>query len=405
MKAYERLLRYVQVWTTSDEESNAVPSTHRQFDLAHMLVEEMKAMGIADARVDEHCYVYGSIPATPGQEDADPIGFIAHLDTAPDFCGQNVHPVVHEHYDGGEIALGGSGRVLSPAMFPHLAGLKGRTLITTDGTTLLGADDKAGVAEIMTAAEELIQSGRPHGKICIGFTPDEEIGSGAKDLDLATFGAKYAYTVDGDAEYQIVYETFNAAAAVFTIRGVNIHPGEGKGRLVNAGALAARICAMLPAGQSPRETEGYEGYFHLLEISGNVEQAKASFIVRDHNRGIFEGRLDTLRHIEKVLNEEFGEGTVTLKITEQYRNMAEKIEPCMHLVDNAKAVIRELGMEPDVSPVRGGTDGAQLSFRGLPCPNLGTGGYGFHGPYEHISVEGMDFSVRVILGIIGKYTV
>ena len=403
MRACERLLDYVKIYTTSDEESESRPSTKRQFDLAYHLAEEMKAMGIEDARVDEFCNVYGSLPAAPGCEKSPAIGLIAHMDTAPDFCGEGVKPQVVPDYDGKELALGESGLVLSPELFPELPALKGRTLITTDGTTLLGADDKAGIAEILTAAEELLKGDRPHGKVCFGFTPDEEIGGGAETLDLAAFGADYAYTVDGGAENEIVFETFNACDATIAIKGRSVHPGDAKNTMINASLVAMEVNAMLPAGEIPAKTEGYEGFFHLTEMSGDVSSARLHYIVRDHDASVFEARQRTLRHVEKLINEKYGEGTMTLKIRQQYRNMAEKIAPCMHLVENAKEVIRSLGMEPDVSPVRGGTDGAQLSFRGLPCPNLGTGGYAFHGPFEHITAEGMDTAVQVILGIIEKY--
>ena len=403
MRAYERLLNYVKIYTTSDENSTTVPTTARQFDLAKVLVEEMKAMGIQDARVGENCYVYGTIPATPGYETKTAIGFIAHLDTAPDFCGEHVNPQIHENYDGKDVALGDSGKVLETAKFPHLAKLAGRTLITTDGTTLLGADDKAGIAEIMTLAESLQNGDMPHGKVCIAFTPDEEVGSGAAEFDIPGFGAEYAYTVDGGCENEIVYENFNACAAQVVIKGFNIHPGEAKNTMVNAALVATEFNSMLPSGETPRDTQMYEGFFHLCGIEGTVEHAKMEYIVRDHSSACFEARQSTLRHIEKFLNEKYGEGTVQVTIRQQYRNMEEMIAPCMHLIDNAKDVIRELGMEPDVSPVRGGTDGAQLSFRGLPCPNLGTGGYAFHGPYEHITAEGMDFSVKVLMGIVKRY--
>jgi tripeptide aminopeptidase len=403
MRAYERLLEYVKVWTTSDEEGTTVPSTQRQFDLARRLVLEMKELGIEDARVDEKCYVYGTIPATPGYEGKTSLGFIAHLDTAPDFSGENVNPQIIENYDGSDVALGESGLVLSASQFPDLQRAVGRTLITTDGTTLLGADDKAGVAEIMTAAELVLKGKLPHGKISIGFTPDEEIGGGAADLDIPAFGADYAYTMDGSFENEIEYVNFNAANAVFEIRGFNIHPGEAKDKMINAALVACEINACLPASETPRTTEGYEGFFHLTGISGDVESAKASYIIRDHSTGHFEARLEMLRQIEKIMNEKYGKGTVTLRIRMQYSNMKEKIAPCMHLIENAEQVIRDLGMEPVTPPVRGGTDGAQLSFRGLPCPNLGTGGAAFHGPYEHITAEGMDFSVQVILGLIAKY--
>ncbi len=403
MRAYERLLNYVKIHTTSDEETGTVPSTQRQFDLAKILVEEMKAMGIADARVDDKCYVYGTIPATAGCEDKTSLGFIAHMDTAPDFSGEQVKPQVIENYNGEDVALGTSGRVLRVKAFPELAQMKGRTLITTDGTTLLGADDKAGIAEIMTMAEMLLNSDRPHGKICIAFTPDEEIGSGAEDLDIPAFGAEFGYTVDGGAENEIEYENFNAAGATFKIKGVSVHPGSAKDKMVNAALVACEINSMLPASETPRTTEGREGFYHMTGITGDGDSAQVSYIVRDHSAANFEARQATLRQIEKYMNERYGEGTVELTIRQQYRNMIEKIEPCMHLIDNAKAAMSELGMEPNVTPIRGGTDGAQLSFRGLPCPNLGTGGYGFHGPYEHISAEGMDKATEVLLGIVGKY--
>ncbi len=403
MRAYERLLNYVKVYTTSDEEGQGIPSTERQFDLAMQLVDEMKTLGIDDARVDEHCYVYGTIPATPGYENRSAIGFIAHLDTAPDCSGEGVKPQVHEKYDGGEVALGESGKVLSPETFPHLKSLKGRTLITTDGTTLLGADDKAGIAEIMTLAQELLSSDIPHGKICIGFTPDEEIGGGAELLDIPAFGAEFAYTVDGGAENEIVYENFNACGAEFTVHGFNIHPGESKNKMINAALVAMEINSMLPAGETPRHTDMYEGFFHLTQMQGNVEEARLQYIIRDHSASHFEARQEMLQHIAKMINEKYGEGTVTLTIHQQYRNMAEKLTGCMHLIDFAKESIREQGMEPDTSPVRGGTDGAQLSFRGLPCPNLGTGGYAFHGYYEHITAEAMDMVVKVMTGIVSRY--
>ena len=403
MRAYERLLNYVKIHTTSDENSNTTPSTRRQFDLAEVLSEEMKNHGVKDVRVDENCYVYGSIPATPGYEDKPAIGLIAHLDTAPDFCGEHVNPQIHRNYSGEDIVLGDSGKVLSVRTFPHLKKLKGRTLITTDGTTLLGADDKAGIAEIMTVAEELLKGTMPHGKVCIAFTPDEEVGSGADKMDIPGFGAQYAYTADGGCENEIVYENFNASDAIFKITGFNIHPGEAKNKMVNAALVGMEINSMLPGLETPAHTELYEGFFHLCEMEGTVEKATLQYIVRDHSAASFEARENTLRHIEKLMNEKYGQGTVRLEIHEQYRNMAEKIEPCMQLVDYAKDAIREQGMEPDTDPIRGGTDGSRLSFRGLPCPNLGTGGYAFHGPYEHITAEGMDTAVNVMLGILKRF--
>ena len=403
MKAYQRLLNYVKVHTTSDEESETVPSSARQFDLAKLLVEEMKAIGISDARVDEKCYVYGSIPATPGFEGKPAIGFIAHMDTAPDFNGDNVHPRIIEDYDGGEVVLGDSGRSLKPSDFPHLPNLKGRTLIVTDGASLLGADDKAGVAEIMTAAEKIVSDGIPHGKLLIAFTPDEEVGRGADHFDVEGFGADFAYTVDGGQENIIEYENFNASAAAIEINGFNVHPGSAKDIMINALLVACEFNSMLPAGQTPRDTEGYEGFFHLCDISGTTEHASMYYIIRDHSAEIMKARKETLKHIEKLLNAKYGEGTVTVTIKDQYQNMIEKIKPCFHLIENACAAVSELGLQPVTEPIRGGTDGARLSFMGLPCPNLGTGGYAYHGPYEHITVEGMELAVKIILGIIAKY--
>ena len=403
MRVYERFLRYAAVYTASDEESTAVPTTARQFDLARMLVQELREMGVKDARVDDKCYVYGSIPATPGYEGCVSLGFIAHMDTTPDFKGEGVKPQVIPDYDGEDVALGDSGRVLSAEQFPHLRGLKGRTLITTDGTTLLGADDKAGVAEIMTLAERILNEEIPHGKICIGFTPDEEVGSGADYFDVEHFGAQYAYTLDGGVEAEVVYENFNACSASFEVHGVNIHPGDAKDKMVNASLVAMEINQMLPSCDTPAHTEMYEGFFHLTSMEGNVEKAKLHYIVRDHDRESFQVRKKLLRFIEKTINEKYGKGTAVLQIQDEYENMEEKIKPCLHLIDNAKDAMRELGIEPDVSPVRGGTDGARLSFMGLPCPNLGTGGYAFHGPYEHITAEGMDTVVEIVLGIIRRY--
>ncbi len=403
MRAYERLLNYVRIWTTSDEDSETVPSSDRQLDLAKILVEEMKAMGVADARVDEKGYVYGSLKATEGMEDKPAIGFIAHMDTAPDFNGRDVKPQLIENYDGGDVCLGDSGRTLSVSDFPHLKELKGRTLITTDGTSLLGADDKAGIADIMTAIDEIIKENRPHGRLCIGFTPDEEVGKGADFFDVKGFGADFAYTVDGSKEGEIEYENFNASEAVFKVHGVNVHPGEAKNIMVNASLIAMEINKMLPDNETPRHTEGYEGFYHLTDMTGNVEHAELKYIVRDHDGKLFSDREERLRSIERLMNQKHGEGTVELEIRESYRNMKEKIEACMHLIENAKTSIKKEGIEPKVSPIRGGTDGARLSFMGLPCPNLGTGGYAFHGPFEHITVEGMDKAVNIIKNIVDIY--
>ncbi|WP_419726590.1 peptidase T [Terrisporobacter petrolearius] len=402
MRAYERMLNYVKVWTTSDSSSETVPSTSRQFDLAKLLVEEMKELGIEDAHVDDKCYVYGSLPATKGYEHKSKLGFIAHLDTSEDISGENVKPQIIENYDGEDIVLGESGRVIKVSDFPHLKNFKGRTLITTDGTTLLGADDKAGIAEIMTAIERIQSENIPHGKISIGFNPDEEIGTGAHNFDVEKFGADFAYTLDGWLEGHIEFENFNASSAIFEIKGINVHPGSAKDIMVNSQLIGMEINSMLPT-ETPATTEGYEGFYHLMEITGSVENTKLVYIVRDHDADKFDARNEFLKNIEKTINEKYGEGVVTLTIKQQYRNMKEKIEPCMHLIDNAKKAIRAVGIEPEVGAIRGGTDGAQLSFKGLPCPNIGTGGAAYHGACEHISVEGMDKVVDIAVELVKIY--
>lgn len=403
MRAYERLLKYVKIYTTSDEESGNTPSAQREFDLGNLLAEELKEIGVENVRITEQCYVYGEIPATPGYEQVPALGFIAHMDTAPDFCGEGVKPQIIGDYDGNDIQLGQSGRVLSCKAFPDLCALKGRTLITTDGTTLLGADDKAGVAEIMTMAEQLILEKTPHGKICVAFTPDEEIGEGADHFDVEGFGAKYAYTVDGGAENEIEYENFNAAGAQIEITGLSVHPGDSKDTMINAALVAMEFNQMLPSGETPRGTSGYEGFFHLTDMSGDVSEAKLSYIIRDHSAAHFEVRKEQMQHIADLLNEKYGQGTVKLVIKDQYRNMREKIEECMFLIDYAKQAVQEAGLQPKEVAIRGGTDGARLSFMGLPCPNLGTGGYAFHGPFEHITTEGMDYTVNILKGIIKAF--
>lgn len=400
MKAYERFLEYVAVWTTSDENSDTVPSAARELDLAKILVEEMKGLGIEDARVDGKGYVYGSVPATPGCEDKAALGLIAHMDTAMDASGKDIKPQLIKNYDGGDVVLGTSGNVLSVAEFPHLAGLKGRTLITTDGTTLLGADDKAGIAEILTAVDEIMKEGLPHGKICIGFTPDEEIGRGSNHFDVEGFGADFAYTLDGDAEGEIQYENFNASTGIVTCYGVSVHTGSAKDIMVNSQTIATEFHQMLPANERPETTEGYEGFYHLASMSGNVTTTNMKYLIRDFDKENFDKRAEKMQEIAEVLNQKYGEGSVEVKVTESYRNMREKIEPCMELVDMAFAAIKNVGLEPVVEPIRGGTDGARLSFMGLPCPNLGTGGHAFHGVFEHITVEGMDLGVKIVKDIV-----
>ena len=403
MRAYERFLNYVPVWTTSDETSDTVPSADRELVLARMLVEEMKGLGIADARVDDKGYVYGHIPATSGCEDKPSLGLVAHMDTVADASGENIKPQIIENYDGKDVVLKGSGDILKVDEFPYLAELKGRTLITTDGTTLLGADDKAGIAEILTVAEEIIKEGLPHGKICIGFTPDEEIARGAKHFDVEGFGADYAYTLDGDEEGEIQFENFNASTAFITIHGVSVHTGSAKDVMVNSQTIATEIHQMLPVNERPETTEGYEGFYHLVSVQGNVTTTKMKYFISDFDRKSFDARAQKLRDIAEEMNKKYGEGKVEVEIVESYYNMREKIEPCMQLIDYAKAAIEHAGITPIVSPVRGGTDGARLSFKGRPCPNLGTGGHAFHGVFEHITVEGMDKAVLIVKDIIRQF--
>ena len=403
MKAYERLLKYVKVYTTSDENSDTHPTTIRQFDLAHLLVEEMKQLGFVDCRVDDNCYVYGYIPATKGYENKPSIGLIAHMDTAPAANGENVKPQIIENYDGGDVILKGNNSILSPERFPHLKDLKGRTLITTDGTSLLGADDKAGIAEILTACEVIINENIPHGKICVGFTPDEEVGLGAHLFDVKNFGADFAYTIDGGIEGEISYENFNAAAAKVEISGVSVHPGSAKNTMINALNVAIEFNSMLPAAERPENTEGYEGFYYLEKLNGNTDNATMDYILRDHSSEKFEVKKLMMQLAEKLMNEKYGEGTVKVTIREQYKNMLELIKPCMHLIENATEAMKALNVTPVIEPIRGGTDGATLSYMGLPCPNLGTGGFAYHGEFEHITVEGMDICTKIIIEILKRY--
>ena len=399
MRVEERLLKYVSYWTTSDEECRQIPSSERQFELGKVLKQELRDLGLEKVTLTDHCYVYGLLPATKGYADKPAVGFISHMDTAPDFSGKDVKPQIIPDYDGNDVLLKGSGAYLKVSDFPTLKTLKGRTLITTDGTTLLGADDKAGVSEIMTAVEQIITEKIPHGDIWIGFTPDEEVGSGADLFDLDYFKARFAYTVDGDYEGEVAYENFNAASASFEINGVNVHPGEAKDIMINAALVGCEIASLLPENETPAHTEGREGFYHLTDFSGDIAHAKVNYIVRDHDKATFEKRLDTLRGIEQKMNGKYHADTVKLNIQHSYSNMLEVIEKNEYVVAIAKKAIKNVGLEPVSRPVRGGTDGARLSFMGLPCPNLGTGGYGFHGPFEH-SVEGMDTAVSVIKEIV-----
>ena len=400
MTALERFLTYVKIHTASSENLERTPTEEREFDLSRLLEKEMKEIGMQRVFVDEHAYVYGFLDATPGCEERPCVGFIAHLDTIPDFSGENVKPQLIENYDGGDVVLGSSGRVLTAEVNPHLPKLKGHTLVTTDGTTVLGADDKAGIAAIMTACERILSEKRPHGAIAVCFTPDEEVGHGAALLDLERFGADFAYTVDGGELNEINYETFNAAAAKWEIAGFNIHPGSAKNKMINASVVAMEINAMLPAGAVPEKTEGYEGFFHLTDMHGTVEKAELCYILRDHDAAGLREKEKLMRLIEKQINEKYGEGTATLTIREQYRNMAEKLAERMDIVALAEKAIRAIGLEPVSAPIRGGTDGSQLSFRGLLCPNIGTGGYACHGPYEHTSAENLDGAARLVEAII-----
>ena len=403
MKAYERFITYVKTHTASSETSESVPSSDCQFTLCHMLADEMRALGLEGVYEDEHAYVYGFIPASEGYEDKPCIGFIAHLDTIPDFPGENVQPQLIENYDGGNVVLGTSGRSLTVEKFPHLPSLKGQTLITTDGTTLLGADDKAGVAEIITAVETVIREGRPHGKLCIGFTPDEEIGEGADLFDIPGFGADFAYTVDGGDAGDIEYENFNAAAATVTIHGFSVHPGSAKDTMINASNVAMEFHGALPVMARPETTEGRQGFYHLCQMYGDVTTAKLGYILRDHDAAKLQFKKDNMQDIADYLNGKYGAGTVEVEIKDSYRNMLEKIKPHFHLIETARKAVRMAGLEPVEVPVRGGTDGATLSWMGLPCPNLGTGGFNFHGVCECTTVERMDRCTEIVLNIISLY--
>lgn len=403
MRAYERFLKYVRVYTTSSETSETHPTTARQFDLARQLEAEMRELGLEGVRVDRHGYVYGFLPATPGCEAKPAIGLIAHMDTSPDAPGENVNPQIHKNYDGGDVVFPATGEVMAVASFPELANWKGQTLITADGTTLLGADDKAGVAEILTAVERIVAEGRPHGRVCVGFTPDEEVGQGADLFDVEGFGADYAYTVDGGDVGELEYQNFNAAAAVFTVHGFSVHPGSAKGLMKNAQVMAIELHALLPENETPATTEGTEGFYHLTSMTGQVAQAKLGYIVRDHDKQKFEARKHFLQEVADRMNRKYGPGTVELELRDSYYNMEEQIKPHFHLIENAQKAIQAAGLTPRIVPIRGGTDGARLSYMGLPCPNLGTGGFNFHGPCEYITAEKMDQSVEIVLNILDIY--
>lgn len=398
-----RFFSYIKIDTESDAESKKCPSTAKQFDLAHALVQELQSLGIEDAHVDDNCYVMATLPANTDKK-VPVIGLIAHLDTSPDMCGKNVNPQVIESYDGKDIVLNKENNiVLSPDDFPELKQYQGKKLITTDGTTLLGADDKAGITAIMSAVEFLTKNPDfKHGTIKIGFTPDEEIGRGADHFDVEKFGADFAYTIDGGEIGELEYETFNAAHAKIKVNGRNVHPGKAKDKMKNAVRLAMELNSILPVNQKPEYTEHYDGFFHLMSLNGDVENADFQYIIRDHDRDKFEHKKQFMCDAIDFMNKKHGKNTFELDMKDQYYNMREKIEPVMHIVDLAKEAMEELGIEPKISPIRGGTDGARLSFMGLPTPNIFTGGHNFHGKYEFLPVGSMIKSTEVILKIIEK---
>jgi tripeptide aminopeptidase len=397
----ERFTKYVQVDTQSDPNSDTCPSTPGQWTLAKMLVEELKAIGMEEVTIDENGYIMATLPANT-EKNVPTIGFLAHMDTAPEFTGANVKPQIVENYDGNDIILNEALHiVLSPKDFPELANYKGHTLITTDGTTLLGADNKAGIAEIMTAMAYLIQHPEiKHGKVRVAFTPDEEIGRGPHKFDVAKFGAKYAYTVDGGPLGELEYESFNAAEAKIKFKGKNVHPGTAKGKMINSMKIAMEFHSHLPANEAPEHTEGYEGFYHLLSFQGNVEETALHYIIRDFDREQFEARKAKMREIAAKLQEKYGKERIAIEIKDQYYNMREKIEPVREVVDIAYEAMKNLNIEPKISPIRGGTDGSQLSYMGLPTPNIFTGGENFHGRYEYISVDNMIKATNVIIEII-----
>ena len=396
----DKFLRYVSYETTSDENSTTHPSNLQELVLLRQLVEEMKQMGIADASIDEYGYVMGTIPSNLDHE-VPALGFIAHVDTSPDASGRDIKPQFIRNYDGSDIPLKGvPGLALRVSEFPELLDYKGQTLITTDGTTLLGADDKAGVAEILTAAEYLLTHPEvKHGTIKIGFTPDEEIGCGVDFFDVERFGADYAYTMDGGAVSELEYENFNAAGAKIRIQGCNIHPGSAKGKMVNAMLVGMELAGMLPVEQRPQFTEGYEGFFHLTGFNGTVEEATMSYIIRDHDMARFEQKKELLREVVTFINKKYGD-IVTLELRDQYYNMREQVEPHYQIIERAVRAMEMAGVKPKIQPIRGGTDGARLSFMGLPCPNLFAGGHNFHGKLEFVPVESMEKAVEVIKNLI-----
>lgn len=406
-KTIENFLRYVKIDTQSSETTGTTPSTAKQHILAKLLQEELKTIGATEITYDEeHCYLYATIPATPGCKDVAVLGFIAHMDTSPAVTDENVRPRIVENYDGKDIVLNEAENIMFRVEdFPEVLKLQGKDLIVTDGTTLLGADDKAGIAEIMAMAEFLLKNPDfRHGKIRIGFTPDEEIGAGADYFNVALFGADFAYTVDGGALGELEDETFNAAAGKLTVHGRSVHPGSAKGKMINSILVAQEFQSLLPVFQNPMYTEGYEGFFHLDGISGNVEETVAEYIIRDHDRDLFEQKKKMFVQCADFLNQKYGEGTVTAEVKDSYYNMKEVLKPYGHLMENASIALRELGVEPVISPVRGGTDGSRLSYMGLPCPNLCTGGANYHSRFEYACVQSMETVTELLIRLAGMYS-
>ena len=405
MRPYERLLNYVKYDTASDGNSETCPSTEKQLVFARALEQEMREMGLHNVRLDEHGYLYGTVPGNIDNYNGPVLGFIAHMDVVNDVPSWDIKPRIVENYDGGDILLTGSGAVLSPAEFPELGRCKGKSIMVTDGTTLLGADDKAGIAEILTLCEQLLAGvDFPHGPVQVAFTPDEEIGRGADLFDVSGFGADFAYTLDGGAYGELEFENFNAASLKVDIKGKNIHPGSAKDKMKNALTIGMEFEMLLPAQQKPEFTEKYDGFFHLTSMTGEVEQAAMRYIIRDHDSDKLEEKKAAARRAADFLNGKYGEGTITLTIRDSYRNMVEQIRPHWHLVDNAFEAMRRTGVEPVTVPIRGGTDGARLSFMGLPCPNLGTGGGNYHGKLEYCCVEEMDLAVDCMKHLVEIYS-
>ena len=400
MALVERFLKYVSFDTQSSEETEVTPSTPEQMVFAKYLKEELESLGLEDITLDEHGYLFATLPANI-DKPVPTIGFIAHMDTSPDMSGKDVSPRIVQNYDGSDIVLCAEENVvLSPSQFPELLDHKGEDLIVTNGKTLLGADDKAGIAEIVSAIVYLKEHPEiKHGKIRIGFNPDEEIGLGAHKFDVEKFGCDWAYTMDGGEVGELEFENFNAASAKITFKGRNVHPGYAKNKMVNSIRVANRFCAMLPAHETPEHTEGYEGFYHLISFNGDVEQTTVAYIIRDHDRARFESRKKKIERFISEINAEYGEGTATLELRDQYYNMREKIEPVMHIIDTAFAAMEAVGVKPNVKPIRGGTDGAQLSFKGLPCPNIFAGGLNFHGRYEFAPIQNMEKAMKVIVKI------